>query len=316
MSDLSKSVSVVVPVFNETDSLQELYGEIIDNIQQWSSKEIIFVDDGSTDGSWDVLRSIAENDDSVKLIRFTKNYGKAEALSEGFTQSTGDYIVTMDADLQDDPGEISALINKIEEGWDVVSGWKQLRKDPISKRFPSKIFNFFTRFFAGVNIHDFNCGLKAYKKHVVKSLDIYGGLHRYIPAIAVQKGYSVTEIPVNHRSRKFGITKYGGIRYFHGFFDLLTVLFLGRYTTKPLHLFGFFGITGTLIGVAIECYVLYLKFVLGEPFQLHFALLIFGVLFIVLGIQFFSIGLLGELLVRSNPQTKNRVDLIYRKINK
>lgn len=312
---MSKKISIVIPVLDEQDSLKELYLEIKTNLHQWASREIIFIDDGSTDGSWGTLNSIAESDETVKLIRFNKNYGKAEALSEGFSQSNGEFIITLDADLQDDPAEFSALVQKLEEGWDVVSGWKKHRKDPISKRIPSKIFNYFTRLFAGVKIHDFNCGLKAYKKRVVQSLDIYGGLHRYIPAMAAQKGFKVTEIPVNHRPRIHGKTKYGGIRYFHGFFDLMTVLFLGKYTTKPLHLFGFFGIIGTALGVFIECYVMYLKYGLGEPFQLHFALLIFGVLFIVLGIQFFSIGLLGELLVRSNPQSTNRVDTVYQKIN-
>ncbi len=314
MNDIKYKISIVVPVFNEEESINELYNQINTILYQYSNWEVIFIDDGSNDGSLIKLKSIADENKNVKIVHFNNNFGKAEALSEGFSQASGDIIITMDSDLQDDPGEIPALINKIEEGWDVVSGWKESRKDPISKRLPSKLFNFVTRLFIGVKIHDFNCGLKAYKKRVVDTIDIYGGLHRYIPAIAIQKGFTVTEISVNHRPRKYGKTKYGGSRYFHGFFDLLTVLFLGKYTTKPLHLFGFFGIIGTLIGISIEFYVLYLKYILGEPFQLHFALLIFGVLFIVLGIQFFSIGLLGELLVKSNPKSINRVDSIYQKI--
>jgi len=307
-----KKISIVIPLFNEQESLRELYTEIRQHVLKYDY-EIIFIDDGSTDDSWKILIDLCDKDEKIKIVKFYNNYGKSEALSEGFSIADGDYVITMDADLQDNPQEIKSLINKIDQGWDLVSGWKKDRKDPINKTLPSKIFNFVTGFFTGLKLHDYNCGLKGYRKKVVKSLNLYGGLHRYIPAIAYKSGYKITEIEVNHRSRKYGTTKYGRKRFFHGFFDLITVLFLGKYTNQPLHFFGLLGIIGATIGSAIEVYVLYLKYILGEPFQLHFALLILGVLFIVIGIQFFSIGLIGDMIVRSNPKKKHRVDIIYQK---
>lgn len=307
-----KKISIVIPLFNEEESLKELYSEI-KNIVAEFDYEIIFIDDGSTDNSWNILMNLSSLDNKIKIIKFHNNFGKAEALSEGFSLANGDYVITMDADLQDNPKEIKSIIDKIDEGWDLVSGWKKNRKDPINKTLPSKLFNFVTGFFTGLKIHDYNCGLKGYRKKVVKSLNLYGGLHRYIPAIVLQKGYKITEIEVNHRPRKYGSTKYGGKRFFHGFFDLITVLFLGRYTTQPLHFFGFIGILGSTFGIIIELYVLYLKYFLGEPFQLHFALLMLGILFIVLGIQFFSIGLIGDIIVKSSPRKTDRVDVIYQK---
>ena len=217
----------------------------------------------------------------------------------------------MDADLQDDPAEIGNLIAKLKEGWDLVSGWKKTRLDPLNKRLPSKLFNVVTRLMTGVKIHDFNCGLKGYRKSVVKSIDVYGGRHRYIPALAGQRKFKVTEIVVNHRARQFGETKYGGSRMFHGFFDLITLLFLNRYTQQPLHLFGSFGIGFLNMGLIVESFVLYYKYVLGEPFSKHMALLMFGVMLIVIGIQFFSIGLLGELMARSTQGQENRVKKIH-----
>ena len=307
-----KKISIVIPLFNEQESLRELYIEIRQHVLKYDY-EIIFIDDGSTDDSWKILIDLCDKDEKIKIVKFYNNYGKSEALSEGFSIADGDYVITMDADLQDNPQEIKSLINKIDQGWDLVSGWKKDRKDPINKTFPSKIFNFVTGFFTGLKLHDYNCGLKGYRKKVVKSLNLYGGLHRYIPAIAYKSGYKITEIEVNHRSRKYGETKYGRKRFFHGFFDLITVLFLGKYINQPLHFFGLLGVIGATIGSAIEIYVLYLKYILGEPFQLHFALLILGVLFIVIGIQFFSIGLIGDMIVRSNPKKKHRVDIIYQK---
>ena len=307
-----KKISIVVPLFNEQDSLKELYSELKTNISNYEY-EIIFIDDGSSDNSWSILKDICKHDEKIKVIKFHNNYGKSDALSEGFSKAKGDYIITIDADLQDDPKEIKSIIKKIDEGWDLVSGWKRNRKDPLNKTLPSKLFNFITGWFTGLKIHDYNCGLKGYKKSVVKSLNLYGGLHRYIPAIAIQNGYKVTEIEVHHRPRKYGETKYGSKRYFDGFFDLITVLFLGKYTYQPLHFFGFIGILGTTLGFFIELYVLYLKYFLGEPFQLHFALLMLGILFIVIGIQFFSIGLIGDMIVRSSPQKRDRVDIVYQK---
>ena len=305
-------ISIVIPTFNEKESIPDLYLEICDAVPGNSDWEIIFVDDGSSDGSKDEIEKIISKDPKVKLISFYRNFGKSAALSEGFKHSRGDIIITMDADLQDDPAEIPNLINKINEGYDLVSGWKKVRHDPWTKTFPSKIFNFVTRLLTGVKIHDFNCGLKAYRNSVVKSIEIFGGRHRYIPALAGQKNFSVSEIVVNHRSRKFGITKYGGSRLFHGFFDLLTILFLNKYTQHPLHFFGMIGLTTFIAGVFTEFIVLYYKFFLGEPFAKHIALLLLGLSLIFIGIQFFSIGLLGEMMARYSQRKEDRVkDIKY-----
>ena len=250
---------------------------------------------------------IRDRDSNVRMISFYRNFGKSAALSEGFKYTSGDIIITMDADLQDDPNEITNLINKLDEGYDLVSGWKKKRYDPWTKTMPSKIFNFVTRLLTGVKIHDFNCGLKAYRSSVVKSIEIFGGRHRYIPALAGQKNFSVSEIIVNHRPRIHGETKYGGSRIFHGFFDLLTILFLNKYTQQPLHFFGSIGLLTFTIGFITELIVLYYKFALSEPFSKHIALLILGVIFIIIGIQFFSIGLLGEIMARNSQSKENRV---------
>ncbi|MBT3180316.1 MAG: glycosyltransferase family 2 protein [Candidatus Marinimicrobia bacterium] len=301
------NVSVVIPAFNEIESLPNLVRELEKGLSSYSTWEVIFVDDGSSDGSTEWMTDYCRNNQNFKLVQFYRNYGKAAALSEGFKVASGEYIITMDADLQDDPAEIVNLISKLEEGWDLVSGWKKTRHDPLNKTLPSKIFNFVTRLMTGVKIHDFNCGLKGYKQAVVKSIDIYGGRHRYIPALAGQRKFKVTEIVVNHRARQFGETKYGGSRMFHGFFDLITILFLNRYTQQPLHLFGTIGIGFLNFGFFVECGVLYYKYALNEPFSKHMALLMFGIMLIVVGINFFSIGLLGELMARFTQGQENRV---------
>ena len=308
------NISVVIPVFNELESLPELKIELIKNLEAYKNWEVIFIDDGSSDGSTEWLIDLATNSENFKLIQFYRNYGKSAALNEGFKSASGDYVITMDADLQDDPAEFGNLIESLQKGWDLVSGWKKNRLDPLNKRLPSKVFNFVTRLLTGVKIHDFNCGLKAYKKSVIKSIDIYGGRHRYIPALAGQRKFKITEIIVNHRARKFGSTKYGGTRLFHGFFDLITILFLNRFNQQPLHLFGAFGIGFFMIGFFSELVVLYYKYFLNDPFSKHIALLIFGVMLIVIGIQFFSMGLLGELITRSNQDNENRVKRLYEKI--
>lgn len=300
-------ISVIIPVYNEVESINELYKQLLKALQEFSKYEIIFIDDGSSDGSVETIKKISELDNSINLIQFHRNYGKSAALAEGFKHAKGNYIVTMDADLQDDPKEISNLINKLEEGFDLVSGWKKDRKDPLSKRLPSKLFNFVTRLFTGVHIHDFNCGLKIYRKAVVKTLELYGGRHRYIPAMAGQKKFKVTEIIVNHRPRIYGETKYGGSRLFHGLFDLISILFLSKYTQSPMYFFGKIGLITFLSGIIIEIYVLYLKYSLGDPFAKHMALLMLGILIIVVGIQFFSIGLVGEMIANSNQDKESRV---------
>ena len=300
-------ISVVIPVFNELESLPGLVEELKINLNNFKEWEVIFVDDGSSDKSNNWLFKLSNENDNFKLIQFFRNYGKSAALSEGFKNAKGDYIITMDADLQDDPAEIPNLINKLEEGWDLVSGWKKNRLDPLNKTLPSKLFNFVTRIVTGIKIHDFNCGLKGYRQSVIKSINIYGGRHRYIPALAGQRKFRVTEIIVNHRERKFGKTKYGGSRIFHGFFDLITILFLNKYTQQPLHLFGFIGLGFLIFGLLAETVVLYYKYFLGHFFKDHIALLMFGIMFIVIGIQFFSIGLLGELMTRYTQGQENRV---------
>ena len=312
----NSSISIIVPVLNEEGSLDKFYNETIKSLNEYSNWEIIIIDDGSDDESYNIMREIADNDSRVSIIQFFKNFGKADALSEGFKQANGDVVITIDADLQDDPAEIPRLVEKIQEGWDVVSGWKKDRKDPISKRLPSKLFNMVTRFLTGIKIHDFNCGLKAYRRKVVKSIDIYGGLHRYIPAIAGQKGFSITEIAVNHRPREFGETKYGGNRLFHGFFDLFTMLFTGKYFDRPLHFFGSIGLVFIFISTISEVYPIYDKIANGIPFQKHFALIVFGAMIFGLGLWFFSIGLLGELLIKASGTSEKKIHSVYSKNQK
>jgi len=308
-------ISIVIPLFNEQESILDLYSEICNAISSYNDWEIIFIDDGSSDGSAEKIIDIASKDSKVKLISFYRNFGKSAALSEGFKNANGDIIITMDADLQDDPAEIPNFVNKISEGSDLVSGWKKVRHDPWAKTFPSKIFNFVTRLLTGVKIHDFNCGLKAYRSSVIKSIEIFGGRHRYIPALAGQKNFSISEIIVNHRPRKYGTTKYGGSRLLHGFFDLLTILFLNKYTQHPLHFFGMIGITTFTAGVLTELLLLYYKFWLGEPFAKHIALLLLGLILLFIGIQFFSIGLLGEMMARYSEDKEDRVKEIISSSN-
>lgn len=300
-------ISVVIPVFNEEGSIKELYGQISTALKNQKKYEIIFINDGSSDKSEKAIIDLSNEDKRVKLISFYRNFGKSAALSEGFKYASGEIIITMDADLQDDPNEISNLISKLDEGYDLVSGWKQKRYDPWTKTFPSKIFNFVTRILTGVNIHDFNCGLKAYRSSVIKSIEVFGGRHRYIPALAGQMNFSVSEIVVNHRPRIYGETKYGGSRIFHGFFDLLTILFLNKYTQQPLHFFGSIGLVTFTAGFFVELMVIYYKFVLLEPFSKHIALLLLGVILIIIGIQFFSIGLLGEIIARFSQGKEDRI---------
>tara|TARA_B100000029_G_C17587138_1_gene961469 strand:+ start:1986 stop:2921 length:936 start_codon:yes stop_codon:yes gene_type:complete len=302
---MNESISIIIPVYNEQESLRELFNEISATLNEYCNWEIIFIDDGSSDKSAEILHSIIEENDNITMIRFFKNFGKADALSEGFQAAQGEYVITMDADLQDDPAEIPNLISKLKQNWDMVSGWKIDRKDPLVKRYPSKFFNLITRLFTGLNLHDFNCGLKGYRNSVVKAVELYGGLHRYIPALAKQKGFSVTEIPVNHRPRKFGETKYGGARFFHGLFDLLTVLFIGNYLRRPLHFFGIIGLGLFLAGFGILGWLTWGWFNgiwIGDR-----PVFFLGLLFLILSAQFFSIGLLGDIMVRLSGQNRNRV---------
>ena len=303
-------ISVIIPVFNEIGSLPELMDQLRKVLHIYSKWEILFVDDGSTDGSTELLNDLSRKDENVTLIQFHRNYGKSAALAEGFKCAKGEYLITMDADLQDDPAEIPNLMKKLEEGFDLVSGWKKERKDPISKRFPSKIFNYVTRIMTGVKIHDFNCGLKIYRKAVTKTLDLYGGRHRYIPALAGHNKFRISEIQVNHRPRIHGVTKYGGSRLFHGFFDLISIIFMNRYTQQPLHLFGFFGLFCGLASLTVELYVIGRKIFSGHSFYEHLALMLFGAMLFILGLWFFSIGLIAEMITRGAQEKESRVKQI------
>jgi len=290
-------LSIIIPVYNEKDNIIELHDELLKALSSTGQTyEILFIDDGSRDGTYQALDSIREADNSVKIIRFQKNFGKSAALSYGFSRVKGEVIITMDGDLQDDPREIPQLLAALAN-YDVVSGWKRKRHDPLTKTLPSKIFNWLTRHLTGVNIHDFNCGFKAYRNGVVKNINIYGEMHRYIPAIAYWKGYSVGEVPVNHRPRTRGKSKYGTGRLLKGLLDLITIKFLMSYCQRPLHLFGGMGFLSGGVGTAICSYLLY-TWLTGEKIGDR-PLLTLGVLLIILGIQFVAIGLIGELIVSS-----------------
>ena len=295
-----KSVSVIVPLYNEEDSLVELsvaLKKVLDRLKvNW---EVYFVDDGSTDSSFSKLREINRINNRFKCIRFKRNYGKSAALQAGFDAAKGDYVITMDADLQDDPEEIPALLKKLNEGYDLVSGWKKVRKDPFIKKFSSRIFNFFTSLMVGLRLHDYNCGLKAYVREAVKNIRVYGEMHRYIPAIAHLSGFRVTEIAVSHYERKYGKTKFGVSRFFNGFFDLVTLIFTTRYIKRPLHLFGFLGIISFTCGSAIILYLTILKFFEATPISGR-PLFFVGILLAIVGLQFFSIGLIGEMITKTN----------------
>ncbi len=294
-------VSIVIPLLNEEESLGELYSIISEVMDKNSlSYEICFVDDGSTDKSLDVLKELRQNNKNIKILSFRKNYGKSAALSEGFKLAVGEFIITMDADLQDDPAEIPSLISKLNDGFDMVSGWKKKRNDPLTKTIPSKFFNYTTSLLTGIKIHDFNCGLKAYRKEVIKEIPVYGELHRYLPVLAHWRGFRVGEIIVQHHPRKYGVTKFGWRRLFHGFFDLLTVLFITRYRQKPLHLFGSVGLASLTTGFAILIYlsILWLQgYGIGDR-----PLLILGLLLVIVGMQSFSLGLIGEMITNSSDE--------------
>lgn len=301
-------MSIVVPLYNEKGSLLSLHSEILQVCQAhpWDY-ELIYVDDGSTDGSFEILEKLhRQNPRRVRVVQFRRNFGKAEALSSGFRMAKGDFVVTLDADLQDDPREIPKLLEKLDEGFDLVSGWKVKRQDPFSKRIPSKIFNKVTAWLSGLPLHDFNCGLKAYRSEVAKTLQIYGELHRYIPVLAHWYGFRVTEIPVHHRPRQFGKSKYGFSRFLRGGLDLVTVLFLGKYTKRPLHLFGSLGLLLSLLGGGITTYLLILR-ITRTIYLSNRPLLFLGIVLLILGIQFISIGLLGEMIARSRPTEPHEV---------
>ena len=293
-------VSVLVPVRDEEATIQELATRVTAVLDRLGrSFEIIFVDDGSADGTVQRIREAHAADRRVKLVRLRRNFGKAAALSAGFDQSRGRIVLTMDGDLQDDPEEIPRFLDALEEkDLDLVSGWKHQRRDPASKRLPSLLFNWVTRRIAGVDLHDFNCGFKAYRREVLEQIAVYGELHRYIPVLASRRGFTVGEIPVHHHPRRHGVSKYGWDRLYKGLLDLITVLFITRYTRRPLHLFGAFGLLFLTAGFGINLYLAILW--MGGEYLSNRPLLLFGILLMLLGFQTLTTGLLGEMITFKN----------------
>ncbi|TCK68913.1 glycosyltransferase involved in cell wall biosynthesis [Winogradskyella wandonensis] len=304
------NISIVIPLLNEAESLTELHDWIVSVMQSNSfSYEILFIDDGSTDNSWEVISSLSEQNQNVKGIRFLKNFGKSQALHAGFTQTKGDVVITMDADLQDNPEEIPELYQMItNENYDLVSGWKKKRYDSvIAKNLPSKLFNWAARRTSGVKLHDFNCGLKAYKSAVVKNIDVNGEMHRYIPVLAKNAGFtSIGEKVVKHQARKYGTTKFGMNRFINGFLDLITIWFLSRFGKRPMHLFGALGVIMFLIGFTIAFYMGIEKLFLNPTGRLITERPTFYIALatMIIGTQSFIAGFLGELILRSKRDNK------------
>ena len=308
-------ISAVIPAFNEEESLKEFYKVLIPNLSKLDKDyEVIFVDDGSTDTTLDVLKEFEKKSDKVRIVSFRRNRGKAEALTVGFQAARGDIIVTLDADLQDRPEEIVKLLEKQKEGFDLVSGWRKYRKDPLKTRLSSKLFNFLMSAFWGVHLHDYNCGLKLYTKDAAQSVSLYGGMHRFIPLLVSEKGFNVTEIPVSHEKRKFGKSKYGFSKIFKDVPDMFTILFLTKYAKRPLHFFGFAGGIISAIGFFIILYLSILHFMgqaIGER-----PLLTFGMLLMLAGLQLLFTGLLADLILhiseKNNGNSESQDGIKYK----
>ena len=300
MDNNKKEISIIIPAYNEAENLPLLCGEIAIVMKDiTNSYEIIIVNDGSSDKTQEAIEKLFQNNkDYIKGIQFRSNFGKASALKAGFNEARGKIVFTMDADLQDDPKEIPNFIAKIKDGYDLVSGWKQNRKDSFIKNTSSKFFNFVTSLFSKVQLHDFNCGFKAYRCEVAKGLDLYGQLHRYIPVMARNQGYKIAEIPIHHRKRKFGRSKYGPIRFLNGFLDLLTVMVLTKYFRRPAHFFGGLGSVALVIGFSIGLYITCLRLLTGS-IQSRLPLFIAGILLVMVGVQLISLGLIGEMFVKN-----------------
>jgi len=313
-------ISVVVPLYNETESLPELCDWIqrVMNQHQYSY-EILLIDDGSTDGSWDSIQRLSQVNGHIKGIQFNRNYGKSAALNIGFQNSSGSVIITMDADLQDSPEEIPVLYKMIEEdGFDLVSGWKKKRLDPLSKTIPSKFFNYVTRKISGIKLHDFNCGLKAYNQSVIKSIDVYGEMHRYIPLIAKWQGFTnISEKTVTHQPRKYGVTKFGLERFIFGFLDLLSLTFVTKYKKRPMHFFGTMGILSFVLGLAITIWLisekLYFNLYLNQQVRsvVDQPLFFLALVALIIGVQLFLAGFLAEILILNSPH-KNDYTILHK----
>ncbi len=301
-------ISLVIPLYNEDESLPELV-EWIDRVmvENKFSYEVILIDDGSTDSSWKVIGDLNKKFSTVKGIRFRRNYGKSAGLNVGFDHAEGDVIITMDADLQDNPDEIPDLYKMITvDGFDLVSGWKQKRYDPFMKTFPTKIFNWATRKMSDIQLHDFNCGLKAYRKNVIKSIEVYGEMHRYIPVIAKTAGFrNIGEKVVQHRARKYGVTKFGWERFINGLLDLVSIYFVGKFGKRPMHFFGLIGTISFVIGFGIAFYLAFAKFAFQEYKMTERPIFYFGILAMVIGVQLFLAGFIGELISRNSTDRNN-----------
>ncbi|MCS7307909.1 MAG: glycosyltransferase family 2 protein [Aquificaceae bacterium] len=310
-------LSVVIPAYNEEDNIPILYSKLKEALQKLGKDyEVIFVDDGSTDATWEKLLEISKKDESVKLIRFRKNYGQTAAMYAGFQHACGNVIVTLDADLQNDPEDIPKLIQKLEEGYDIVSGWRVNRKDAfLSRRLPSIIANKLISMITGVNLHDYGCTLKAYRSEVVKKLELYGDMHRFLPALTKRIGARVTEIPVNHHPRMYGKSKYGIGRTIRVILDIFLVKFLNEYINKPMYVFGSLGFILLSLGLLLLFYLIFIKVFLDEDIGRR-PLLILSVLFTLAGIQLISTGIIAELLVRIYYRTKeDKPFVIEEKVN-
>lgn len=297
-------ISVVIPVMNEEGNLPELHERLAAVLTTTGVPwEILFIDDGSTDGTWQEITRLRANDPHVIAIQHRRNFGKAQALANGFALASGNTIITMDGDLQDDPDEIPRMLAKLNEGYDLVSGWKQHRQDPRGKTAPSKLFNWTVRSVTGVELHDFNCGFKAYRREVTDTIRVYGELHRFTPVLASAEGFRIAELPVKHHARSWGKSKYGLKRLFKGFLDLITVFFLTNYRQRPMHLFGIPGIISVALGVLMGLKLSWDRLVNDETIGTR-PLLLLAVLLIVVGVQFFGLGLLGEFLVQESHRPK------------
>ena len=313
------NISVVIPLLNEEESLQELVNWISRvNESHGFSYEVLLIDDGSTDASWEIIKSLAKENAHIKGARFNRNYGKSAALDTGFKMANGEVVITMDADLQDSPDEIPDLYNKIKvEGYDLVSGWKKERHDPISKPIPSRFFNYVTRLMSGIKLHDFNCGLKAYRRDVIKNIKLYGEMHRYIPLIAKWNGFGkIGEQVVSHQKRKYGKTKFGLERFIYGFLDLVTITFVSRFRKRPMHFFGTFGVLSFLFGIISAAWIIWVKleaiYITKLPVQREVVdqpLFYLALVAIIVGVQLFLAGFIAELLARQSD-SKNEYLII------
>ncbi len=298
-------ISVVVPLFNEEESLGELAAWIKKVMQKNNfSYELLLIDDGSNDSSWQIITQLSVQDSAVRGIKFQRNYGKSAALHTGFSEVLGNIVITMDADLQDSPDEIPELYKMVfEDKYDIVSGWKKKRYDPISKTIPSKFFNWVARVSSGIKLHDFNCGLKAYKKDVVKNIEVYGEMHRYVPILAKKAGFGkITEKVVEHRARKYGVTKFGIERFVNGFLDLMTIMFTTRFAKRPMHFFGFLGSLCFILGFGILLYLTWAKIVWSQYEMTSRPMFFLGIVALLFGSQLFLTGFLAELISRSSVE--------------